>query len=356
MGFLILLPALAVAAPAAEHVLVYEEKGRFGGWPANHGIWSWGDEILAGFSAAWHQVKDINRHQANSDKPEEPRLARSLDGGRTWKIETPAGLLPPEQGGRPAAELTEPLDFTNPNFAMTLRYTNIHTGPSRLHYSNDRGRTWRGTFNFPLFGQKGIAARTDYIVLGKRECLVFLTASKQNGREGRPLVVRTTDGGLTWKFLSWIGPEPKGFAIMPSSIRLSTGRIITTVRVKEDPPNWIDAYASDDNGATWTYLNRPAPDTGGSSGNPPSLLTLKDGRLALTYGYRSEPYSIRARLSRDQGKTWSGDITLRDGAPAWDLGYTRSIQRPDGKIVTVYYFMREKHAERFIAATIWEPK
>ena len=97
MGILILLLVLAAASPAAEHVLVYEEKGRFGGWPANHSVWSWGDEILVGFSAAWHQVKDINRHQADSDKPEEPRLARSLDGGRTWKIETPPGLLPPEQ-------------------------------------------------------------------------------------------------------------------------------------------------------------------------------------------------------------------------------------------------------------------
>ena len=23
------------------HVKVYYEAGRFGGWPANHGIWSW---------------------------------------------------------------------------------------------------------------------------------------------------------------------------------------------------------------------------------------------------------------------------------------------------------------------------
>jgi hypothetical protein len=34
-----------------EHVTVYHRQGRFGGWPANHGIWSWGDEILVGFSA-----------------------------------------------------------------------------------------------------------------------------------------------------------------------------------------------------------------------------------------------------------------------------------------------------------------
>ena len=35
------------------HVMVYHQPGRFGGWPANHGIWSWGDEILVGFSAGY---------------------------------------------------------------------------------------------------------------------------------------------------------------------------------------------------------------------------------------------------------------------------------------------------------------
>ena len=33
-----------------KHVKVYYEPGRFGGWPANHGIWSWDSEILVGFS------------------------------------------------------------------------------------------------------------------------------------------------------------------------------------------------------------------------------------------------------------------------------------------------------------------
>jgi hypothetical protein len=46
-----LTPAAEVkpAAPAVpRHVMIYHEPGRFAGWPANHGIWSWGDEILSG--------------------------------------------------------------------------------------------------------------------------------------------------------------------------------------------------------------------------------------------------------------------------------------------------------------------
>src|SRR4051812_46047669 len=39
------------AAETSEHVTVWREANRYGGWPANHGIWSWGDEILVGFTA-----------------------------------------------------------------------------------------------------------------------------------------------------------------------------------------------------------------------------------------------------------------------------------------------------------------
>lgn len=27
---------------------IFREPGRFGGWPANYGIWHWGDEIVGG--------------------------------------------------------------------------------------------------------------------------------------------------------------------------------------------------------------------------------------------------------------------------------------------------------------------
>jgi hypothetical protein len=143
---------------------------------------------------------------------------------------------------------------------------------------------------------------------------------------------------------------------MPSSVRLSKSRILTTIRRKEGPSHFIDAWVTDDNGQNWRFLSRPVESTGGSVGNPPSMIKLKDGRLVLTYGFRSAPYGIRARISRDQGLTWGPEIILRDDAGTWDLGYPRTVQRADGKIVTIYYFNDHKDQERYIAATIWDPK
>ena len=101
------------------------------------------------------------------------------------------------------------------------------------------------------------------------------------------------------------------------------------------------------------FCPRAEPDTG--EGNPPSLLRLADGRLCLTSGIRTRPYRIQARLSSDQGKTWSDPIVLRDDGGAADVGYVRSIIRPDGKIVAVYYYNDRSSPDRYIAATIWEP-
>ncbi len=348
-----------------KHVTVYSVAGRYGGWPANHGIWVWNNEIVVGFSAAYYKWMGPDRHPYEREKPEEPFLARSANGGESWSIEPTPALVPPEgmytasgPGGK-ASDLAEAIDFTNPGFSMTFRMTDAQKGLSWFFYSYDRGKTWKGPFNFPMLGQKAVMARTDYIVNGKHDAMVFLTATKAAGGEGRTFVAHTTDGGLKWQFVAWTAPDPgPGFTIMPSTVRLSKTDLVTTVRHEETArkgPNWIDAYASKDNGKTWSYLSRPAPDTGDKSGNPPSMIKLKDGRLAITYGHRSPPFEMRARLSSDGGKTWGPEIVLRGPAGAWDIGYPRTVQRADGKIVTVYYWATEPQKERTIEATIWDP-
>ena len=353
-----------------EHVKVYYQRGRFGGWPANHGIWSWGDEILVGFSAGYHKDLGPARHNIDHERPEEHLLARSKDGGKTWSIENPAkdhvlvgtagmrhGTMPP--GTREPEPTRRPggIDFAHPDFAMTCRMAGVHTGVSRFYYSYERGHSWKGPYQLPLFGHQGIAARTDYIVDGPRECTLFLTASKRNGHEGRPICVRTTDGGKTWKLVSYIGPEPKGYSIMPSTVRLSPIDLLTTVRRLEErgkPRSWIEAWASSNNGESWSLRNERVADTG--EGNPPHLIKLADGRLCLTYGHRAEPFGIFARLSSDDGKTWSDPIVIRADGGGRDIGYPRSVQRPDGKVVTIYYFWdKATGPERYIAATIWSP-
>lgn len=353
----------------AKHVKVYYEKGMYGGWPANYGIWNWGNEILVGFSKRYY--KDTGEHHHyDKDKDQFNVLARSLDGGETWKIEDPGkvngALVVPndkahngtERNDVPAPkikDLNEEIDFEHPGFCLTVRAVKKNSvKSSRYWYSYDRGHNWEGPFALPNFGTPGLEARTDYLINGKRDCMLFLTAAKSNGDEGVPICIETNDGGMNWTFVSQIGPEPEGFSIMPASVRLSANEILVTIRRREGSKRFIAGYLSEDNGRTWHYLNNPVEDAG--VGNPPAMVKMKDGRICLVYGYRGEPYSIRAKISNDNGRTWSKDYILRDDGSGGDMGYPRVVQRPDGKIVAVYYFMDKKTGpERYIAATVWDP-
>ena len=354
------------------HVPVYREEGRYGGWPANGGIWCWDDEIVVAFTLGYHKPNP-GFHTIDRERPSTTVQARSLDGGETWEVR-PMPIRTPGGRGVSADEhmkeeltvgsvlktqdmLMDPpggIDFTHTDFVLMCARSGLRKGAlSWFYFSYDRCHSWEGPYRLSDFGLPGTAARTDYLVSDRDTCTLFLTAAKSDGNEGHTFCARTVDGGKSFSFLSWIGPEPQGYTIMPSSVRLSESRILTAIRCREAQGCWIDLYVSNDDGKTWRFMNRPAENTG-QGGNPPAMIQLRDGRICLTYGYRDAPYGMRARISQDGGETWGEEIILRDDGGNHDLGYPRTVQRADGKNVTVYYFTDHPEEERYIAGTIWD--
>ncbi len=328
-------------ASSVNHVIVYKESGKFCGWPANFGIWNWSNEIVVGFRLGIYKAR--KGHSIDQNKPKSNVLVRSIDGGETWNMEIPDEFNNEVE----PIELLERINFEHPDFAMTVR-------GGKFYISYDRCKTWQGPYQLPDFDQIDIQARTDYIVKDQNSCLIFLTATKTNGREGRPFCAQSHDGGKTIDFISWIAPEPYGFSIMPSTVRIGENQLLTAIRRKEQRLGFLEVYQSKDEGKTWNLLSIPAT-TGTNNGNPPSMVRLGDGRIVLTYGYRSKPQGIRAKISRDNGETWGNEIILRNDGRNWDLGYPQTIQRSDGKLLTAYYYTTEKNVEQHIAATIWDP-
>src|SRR5581483_4527158 len=88
-----------------KNVIVYRESGRYGGWPANHVIWQWGNEILVGFEAGYFKYNE-KRHSIDWDRPAKHLLPRSLDGGDILHIEQPLRLRA-DDGTKHAEHRTE---------------------------------------------------------------------------------------------------------------------------------------------------------------------------------------------------------------------------------------------------------
>lgn len=337
---------LVTGDSAARDVVVYHEAGRFAGWPANNGAWNWGDEIVVGFSLGFFKA-NASGHSIDRDRESRPVLARSLDGGETWRLEQPDGLA-----RREVEPLTEPIRFDDPNFAMR-----VDGGRFRVTY--DRGRTWRGPYDLSGGFPFRLTSRTDYLVTGGHGCLVFLSGEQPEVSAGdhhdRAFCARTTDGGMTFRFVSWMTGDPlTARSVMPTTVRTGPDELVSVLRRREGDRCWIDAYGSDGLGTAWHALGRVA-DVPGDNGNPPSLARLPDGRLCVAYGTRADPYGISATVSVDGGRTWCDPIVLRSDGRNWDLGYPRTVVRADGALVTVYYFTTAERPEQHIAATIWKP-
>lgn len=368
----VILPALAQQNDKSiEHTVVFQKDGKYGGWPANHGIWVWGNEILVGFVEASFKQSQAGLHTYDP-KTAENQYARSMDGGKTWTLQDAYSLgqtawghdnnIAPDRAVKPTI-LKEPMpDFTSKDFLLTFLRHNNDDGPSHYYYSSTKGKKWEGPYVFPNMGTAGIANRTDYHVEGKQVLSAFVTTAKSNGDEGRVAFARTKDGGLTWDFVSWITAEHGGFDIMPSSVQLAKDTWLTTIRTRyENGQNLISSYISKDNGNSWKRLVDVASDTG-RGGSPPALVKMKDGRLALGYIHRNDFGSrVHVRFSENNGESWGDEITLRsdDGATR-DVGYPRMVQREDGKLVMIYYWnnVNQKDAKpfRYIAATIFDPE
>jgi len=149
-------------------------------------------------------------------------------------------------------------------------------------------------------------------------------------------VCESKDDGLTWQWLAEI-PLRKGDTATKSyhelhCVEATDGTIIAQIRNhNEANKGWTLQTESADGGKTWS---EPHPIC---FGLPSHLLRLRDGRLLMTYGHRRAPYGNQARISTDNGKTWSDEIILSGDGKGGDLGYPSTVELADGTLLTVWY-------------------
>ena len=173
----------------------------------------------------------------------------------------------------------------------------------------------------------------------------LLYAGKDLWRSERVGFCLSEDDGESWRWLAELptrdGDDPRQYHEL-HAVECTSGRLLVHIRNhnRQNHRELLQSH-SDDGGITWSD---PAPI--GVWGLPSHLLRLRDGRVLCSYGYRREPFGIQARLSEDEGRTWSAPIVLSDDGASVDLGYPSTVQHDDGSLLTAWY---EKLAESPLA-------
>lgn len=144
------------------------------------------------------------------------------------------------------------------------------------------------------------------------------------------------DDGQSWKWLAGIptreGDEVRNYHEL-HAVECPDGSILAQIRNHNETNKGETLQTrSTDGGLTWSE-----PRAIGVWGLPSHLLVLRDGRLLMSYGYRRKPFGNQARVSSDNGKTWSEPIPISEDGAGGDLGYPSTVELDDGTLVTVWY-------------------
>ena len=194
--------------------------------------------------------------------------------------------------------------------------------------STDGGQTWSGRFRCQVNSPHGPVQLGD----GR---LLYAGKELWHG-ENRIGVCQSADDGQTWTWLATIptreGDNHRSYHEL-HAVEAADGRLVVQIRNhnKKNSGETLQTESTD-GGKTWSV-----PHEIGVWGLPSHLLRLKDDRLLMTYGHRRPPFGNQARISTDNGQTWSEPMIISGDGPGGDLGYPSTVQLDDGSLLSVWY-------------------
>jgi sialidase-1 len=345
----------------ASHIktqVINKQKDRYIGWPTIAKTRS--GELLAVFSG------DRDEHVCPWGVTQ---MVRSSDNGLTWSgpetinnyplDDRDAGILQTKSGTLLVSWFTS-LAFDRPHFYKAYPQWARHAkklGPETKQFwlgnwtrrSIDGGKTWEQ----PV--KQNVSAPHGPIEL-KDGRLLYVGIGSVNGEKVLG-VEECLDDGQSWQFVTTIDiPDNESMQNYhePHVAELPDGKLVALVRYepRDRSQCFLRQTESYDGGKTWTTTFATP-----IWGYPPHLLVLENGWLLNVYGVRRKPYSERACISKDGGKSWDiqNEIIL-SRAVNGDLGYPASAQLDDGSILTVYYQIDLPGEKTCLKSTHWRLK
>jgi hypothetical protein len=162
-------------------------------------------------------------------------------------------------------------------------------------------------------------------------------------------LMESGNGGLTWRLRGVIARPAAGMGFNETFLHeCPSGKLVALMR--SNPAGYLYTAVSIDGGRKWSTPRREDV-----RGYPFCTLTMPSGRVLVAYGYRWNPFGVRARLADAELNHIAGaeELVLRDDGHGSDLGYPQAVLMRDGSAMVAYYFNSKADGgtQRYIAAT-----
>lgn len=286
-------------------------------------------ELLCVFYAGYGHVSDPREGLPNGARI---AMCRSHDDGQTWSpaevvADTPIDDRDPSIVALPNGEL----------LVVFMTYDSKRTQGTHQAFSvrsSDDGKTWTRPepIDTPFTQLEAISTPPRLMPDGRLLLTPYGNHTGDSRGYKHAAVLESRDLGRTWKTLAEVkskqpfavGGKQKNLPTLllePDLVRLNDDWLLMLCR-----PAMVQTE-SRDGGHTWSE-----PREMGISGDCPYLLLTSKG--VLLCGIRHRPTKSTCVIySLDQGKTWTGPVTVDNVVGA----YPSMVELPDGRILIVYY-------------------
>ncbi|MCC6589719.1 MAG: exo-alpha-sialidase [Bryobacterales bacterium] len=367
-------PTLA-AAPAPglkkiKDVMIYENDMYYCSFPSI--VRRPDGELITAFRRAPNRRQIGIKGYSHTDANSYLVLVRSKDNGETWTSEPELIYAHPWGGSQDPCIvqlrdgsivctsylwtlLSKTSEAPNPNVYVAGQY-GFQGG--FVVRSDDGARTWKGPY-YPapvpdrtvrnLFDQPLPTYNRGAMCQGRDGRLYWVIAYPRKGERAKTDVhlMISSDRGQTWKYSCPVATDATAQFNETSIYETPKGDLVAFIRTDGLNDHTVVARSRDGGKSFEPYQDA------GWQGHPHHAIRLADNSVFLVYGYRHQPYGIRARILDPECTNFAtaAEFTIRDDGGTRDLGYPWAVALPNRRILATYYF---NHSDglRHIAATL----
>lgn len=245
-----------------------------------------------------------------------------------------------------------------------LKTQHFQSGPATflggyIVRSTDNGKTWsdpvyppsiKQEVNYDMYGNKVPVYNRGAMYESKTGRIFWVVAATDNAQSKKTsnYLMYSDDKGKSWEYMSVVAEDPKISFNETSIYETPKGDLVAFLRTAGYEDQACIARSTD-GGKTFKWQSM------GFKGHPLQAMRLPDNRVFVVYGYRHEPFGIRARILNEDCTDFetAEEIIIREDGGGADIGYPWAVMLNKNQILVTYYY-NINNGLRHIAGSILE--